>query len=50
MWASDSPYQLTEPNSYEASVALVRDRLDFVKEADRVKLMRTTAETTFFFV
>ena len=50
MWASDSPYQLTEPNSYGASVALVRDRLDFVKEADRVKLMRTTAETTFFFV
>ena len=50
MWASDSPYQLTEPNSYGASVAVVRDRLDFVSESDRAKLLRTTAESTFFFV
>jgi predicted TIM-barrel fold metal-dependent hydrolase len=50
MWASDSPYQLTEPNSYGAAVAVVRDRLDFVSESDRMKLLRSTAESTFFFV
>ncbi|MFM7920301.1 MAG: amidohydrolase family protein, partial [Planctomycetaceae bacterium] len=50
MWASDSPYQLTEPNTYGASVALVRDRLDFVSESERAKLLRSTAESTFFFV
>ena len=31
MWASDSPYQLTSPNSYGESIALVRDRLDFLQ-------------------
>ena len=50
MWASDAPYQLTEPNSYGASVALVRDRLDFVSESDRAKLLGGTAKSTFFFV
>jgi len=50
MWASDSPYQLTEPNTYGASVSLVRDRLDFVSESERAKLLRSTAESTFFFV
>jgi L-fuconolactonase len=50
MWASDSPYQLTDPNSYGASVALVRDRLDFVSVEDRRRLLRSTAESTFFFV
>ena len=49
MWASDCPYQLTAPNSYAASIALVRDQLDFVSAADRRKLLRTTAESTFFF-
>ncbi len=48
MWASDAPYQLTEPNSYEASIALVRDRLDFITESDRRKLLCETAEKTFF--
>lgn len=50
MWASDSPYQLTDPNSYGASIALVRDRLDFVSVEDRRRLLRSTAESTFFFV
>jgi hypothetical protein len=31
-------------------VALVRDRLDFVSESERAKLLRSTAESTFFFV
>ena len=49
MWASDSPYQINEHNTYESSLALVRDHLEFVSDADRQKLLRTTAEETFFF-
>ncbi|MBL8809254.1 MAG: amidohydrolase family protein [Planctomycetaceae bacterium] len=48
MWASDSPYQLGAPNTYADSIRLVQERLDFVNEADRRKLLRTTAESTFF--
>ena len=49
MWASDCPYQLAAPNTYAASIALVHDHLDFVSAEDRRKLLRTTAESTFFF-
>jgi predicted TIM-barrel fold metal-dependent hydrolase len=48
MWASDSPYQVQSPNTYADSIALIRDRIDFLTAADRCKLLRTTAETTFF--
>jgi len=50
MWASDSPYQLGGDNTYEASIALVRDQLDFLSEGDREWLLRKTAERVFFFV
>jgi len=50
MWASDCPYQLTEPNTYAASVALIQDHIDFVTAEERRMLLRTTAESTFFFV
>lgn len=49
MWASDSPYQIVAPNSYAASIALIRDHIDFVSTEERRKLLRTTAESTFFF-
>ncbi|APZ93630.1 amidohydrolase family protein [Fuerstiella marisgermanici] len=49
MWASDCPYQLTGDNSYEASIALIRDHIDFVSDKERRKLLRTTAEQTFFY-
>jgi predicted TIM-barrel fold metal-dependent hydrolase len=49
MWASDCPYQLTEPNTYAASIALIRDHIDFVTPEERRLLLRTTAESTFFF-
>ena len=49
MWASDCPYQLTNPNTYAASIALIRDHLDFGSPEDRRKLLCTTAESTFFF-
>jgi L-fuconolactonase len=49
MWASDSPYQLQKGNTYAASIALVRDKLDFVTKEDRQWLLRKTAEQVFFF-
>jgi predicted TIM-barrel fold metal-dependent hydrolase len=48
MWATDCPYQLTPPNDYARSLELVRDRLDFVSDAERSQLLRGTAEKVFF--
>ncbi len=50
MWASDCPYQLTDPSTYASSIALIRDHIAFVSEAERKMLLCTTAESTFFFV
>ena len=49
MWGSDSPYQLGGENTYEASMALVRDRLDFLTPGDRQWLLKRTAEKVFYF-
>lgn len=49
MWASDCPYQLTGPNTYGTSIELIKSGLDFISSDDRQKLLRTTAEQTFFF-
>lgn len=49
MWASDSPYQLTAPSTYASSIALILERLDVLSETDRRKLLRTTAESAYFF-
>ena len=48
MWASDSPYQMDEANTYEASIALVRDGLNFLTLDDRNALLRRTAERVYF--
>lgn len=50
MWASDCPYQLGDGNTYRDSISLVRDHIDFVTPTERLALLRTTAEKTFFFV
>ena len=47
MWASDCPFQLVD-HSYEDSIQLVRDRLDFLSAADKDWLLRRTAEQTYF--
>ena len=47
MWASDCPFQ-TVDESYENSISLVRDRLDFASAADKEWILRRTAEETFF--
>jgi predicted TIM-barrel fold metal-dependent hydrolase len=49
MWASDCPYQLTKGNTYHDSIALVRDKLDFLSADDRQWMLRKTAEKVFFF-
>lgn len=48
MWASDAPYQLNAPNTYAESIAVVRERLDFVTATERKMLLAGTAESTFF--
>jgi predicted TIM-barrel fold metal-dependent hydrolase len=53
MWATDCPYQLGkgpagEAHSYEASLALVRDRLDFLSREERLDILRNTARRVFF--
>ena len=48
MWASDCPYQLFGENAYEASIALVRDGIDFLTPAGRQWVLRKTAERVFF--
>lgn len=50
MWASDCPYQLDGKNGYRDSISLIRDRIDFVSPQERMQLLQTTAEQTFFFV
>jgi predicted TIM-barrel fold metal-dependent hydrolase len=47
MWASDCPFQVDQ-HTYEDSISLIRDRLDFLSEGDRESLLTTTAEKTFF--
>lgn len=49
MWASDCPYQLDGKNTYRDSISLIRDRIDFVTEEERKRLLQTTALETFFF-
>ncbi len=48
MWASDCPYQLTGPNTYGDSIALIQDRIDFLSEADKDWILYKTAESVFF--
>ncbi|MDQ2901512.1 MAG: amidohydrolase family protein [Acidobacteriota bacterium] len=48
MWASDSPFQTLPPHTYEGSIELVRDRLEFLTMPDREWLLFKTAERLFF--
>ncbi len=47
MWGSDCPFQLAQ-ETYEDSISLVRDRVDFLSLEDKEWLLRKTAESTFF--
>jgi predicted TIM-barrel fold metal-dependent hydrolase len=48
MWASDCPYQVDPGHSYEPSIALVRDGLDFLSPQERQWMLTGTAEKVFF--
>lgn len=48
MWASDSPYQIEPPNTYAASIALIRDRLSGLSADDKNWLLTKTAERVYF--
>jgi predicted TIM-barrel fold metal-dependent hydrolase len=47
MWESDCPFQVVA-HAYTDSLALVRDRLDFLGHDDRAWLLGRTAEETLF--
>ena len=48
MWASDCPFQVQQGHTYANSIALIRDRLDFLTEEDKHWMLRKTAEKVFF--
>ncbi len=48
MWASDCPFQVQPPHTYRASIALIRDRIDFLSTADKEWILRGTADKVFF--
>jgi predicted TIM-barrel fold metal-dependent hydrolase len=48
MWASDCPFQVGPGHSYRESIALIRERLDFLTAGDRDWMLRKTAEKVFF--
>ena len=47
MWASDCPFQVDD-ESYDDSVALIRDRLDYLSAEDREWILTKTAEQSFY--
>jgi predicted TIM-barrel fold metal-dependent hydrolase len=47
MWASDCPFQVAH-ETYEDSISLIRDRLDFLSTDDKEWVLRKTAEEAFF--
>lgn len=48
MWASDCPFQVQGDHTYEASIALIRDRADFLSDSDKQQILSRTAERVFF--
>ncbi|MCB1275762.1 amidohydrolase family protein [Prosthecobacter sp.] len=48
MWASDCPFQVDPGHNYHDSIALIRDRLDFLSDQDKAWMLRGTAEKVFF--
>jgi len=48
MWASDCPFQVQGKHTYEASIALIRDRIDWLSTSDKEWMLRGTAEKVYF--
>ncbi|MGA7765290.1 MAG: amidohydrolase family protein [Candidatus Sulfotelmatobacter sp.] len=47
MWGSDCPFQVAQ-ETYEDSISLIRDRLDFISIEDKEWILGRTAEELFF--
>lgn len=47
MWETDCPFQVVH-GTYADSLALIRDRCDFLSPADKEQILRKTAEAFFF--
>lgn len=47
MWGSDCPFQVGR-ETYEDAISLVRDRLDFISNEDKKRILADTAEELFF--
>ena len=47
MWETDSPFEVVR-GSYTASLALIRDRCEFLSPADKRQILRKTAEGFLF--
>ncbi len=48
MWASDAPYQMQNENSYEASIAFIRQGVKELNDSQRAQLLEGTAKRVFF--
>ena len=48
MWESDCPYQVQPPHGYTPSVALIRDRAEFLSDSDKEWILTKTAESLLF--
>jgi predicted TIM-barrel fold metal-dependent hydrolase len=48
MWASDCPFE-TLHGTYEGSISLIRDRLDYLSKDARDHILRGTAERVYFY-
>lgn len=48
MWGSDAPFQVQDPHTYAASLALITEHCDFLSEEEKSNVLRNTAETLFF--
>lgn len=48
MWASDCPFQVQGEHRYADSIALIRDRAEFLSESDKRAILRGTADKVFF--
>lgn len=48
MWESDCPFQVQPPHTYADSIALIRDRLDFLSADDKAWLLGRTALAVLF--
>ena len=48
MWASDCPFQVNPGHTYQDSIALIRDRLDFLSAEDKEWMLKRTAANVFW--